>query len=57
MSFLFLKLLNWLHEFGEITEANIYKGDEFSSISVKICENTFRFTITKEAKKDGSDRD
>jgi len=48
MNILFLALLDAVSKLGEITETALYKGGEFSTITVKIGKNTFKFTISKE---------
>lgn len=54
MDKLFLALLKGLAEAGDILQANMYSGGNFSSITFKWDKDTYNFTISKEEKTDGN---
>jgi hypothetical protein len=47
MKDLFLELLSIANKYGEITEADMYAGGNFSSIVFETADETYKFSIVK----------
>ena len=54
MKRLFMRLLLELKDYGDITEANMYKGGKFSYITLENEDGVYTVNITKEEKKDAN---
>lgn len=54
MKDLFMCLLLNLSRFGNITEAIMYPGGEFTKIKIVTANGTYEFTISKEEETDGN---
>ena len=57
MKDLFVCLLLNLAHHGKITEANMYKGGDFSTVTLKTNNGIYRVSVTREKEKTEQDTD
>ena len=56
MNELFMSIFLKLEQLGDVTEATMYKGGDFSTITVNTDDGTFNISISRK-KEDGTVRD